>query len=85
MKAFLIITLIFDGVIKYGESVCWYHAFFDCAVGYSEFYVVQINALDSVQIQFNQGIKYRSIQTLDSLDQRSLDGLDLIVPIFGEF
>ena len=59
MKAFLIITLIFDGVIKYGESVCWCHAFFDCAVGYSEFYVVQINALDSVQIQFNQGIKYR--------------------------
>ena len=66
MKAFLIIALIFDGVIKYGESVCWCHAFFDCTVGYSEFYVVQINALDSVQIQFNQGIKYRSIQTLDS-------------------
>ena len=49
MKPFLIITLFFVGVIKYGESVCWCHAFFDCAVGYPEFYVVKIVALDSVQ------------------------------------
>ena len=48
MKAFLIITLFFVGVIKYGESICRCLAFFDSAVGYSEFDVVKIIALDSV-------------------------------------
>ena len=75
MKAFLIITLFFVGVIKYGESICWCHAFFDSAVGYSKFYVVKIIAFRSVQIQFNEV----------SHSSEVLNGIEPIVPIYDEF
>ena len=49
MKAFLIITLFFIGVIKDGEGVCWCLTFFNCAVSYSELDIIKIVAFYSVQ------------------------------------
>ena len=63
MKTFLIKTLIFLGIIKYGKRVCWCLAFFNCTISYSKFDIVKIFAFISVQT--HRKTDRRLFQTFD--------------------
>ena len=71
MKTFLIIALLFIGVIKDCKSVGWCLTFFNCTVGYSELNIVEIVAFSVFKAPFKLGtvcprIPVKDDRTLES-------------------
>ena len=52
MKTFLIIALLFVGIIKNCESIRWRLTFFDSTVGYSELNIIKIVAFSVFKVSF---------------------------------